>query len=254
MNTDVKNDGEADLPLEAESIDITDEEVRKAIADGLPEDKPEEAAEEKSDDQKLADMGAKVDGSVEKGDVRVSLSADTTFDHDTSADIMSEMDVVVRASQIPITDYDKIAYIKAVLQDVNFELDIPVAGGKVIVSMRSLSAYETDLIPAAMAIYADDHPDTMTILLAAFRQQCHLAMAMTAFNGTPCDYATYSPGERSIEEDARDLFKRSLKVVSFAGPKFSLCIAAAEVFVNKVTRLGEAALNKDFWDPVSAAL
>ncbi|MCQ2172145.1 MAG: hypothetical protein MJZ17_05275 [Bacteroidales bacterium] len=248
--TDNKNN-EEELPIEeAGEVTITAEEVKAAI-EGV---EALEEKQEKSADAKLADMGAVVEGSVDKGAARVSLMSDTSFDSDTSADIISELDVTVRASQIPITEYDKIAYLKAVLQDVNFELDIPVAAGKVVVTFRSLSAYETDLIPAAMAIYAEDHPDTMTILLAAFRQQCHLAMAMTAFNGKPRDFASYRPGEHTIEEDARDLFEKSLNIVSFAGPKFSLCVAAAEVFVHKVTRLGEAALNKDFWEPASAAL
>lgn len=248
-----------ELKLEPETPDangITNADVLAEMAkEGLSVDDPGTGAEkpEKTQEDALRELGADVKGKIEDGDARIRLGEDTTFDEDARAKVfVDKMAVNVRAEDIPVTDDDKVAYVKALLMDTEVVLEVPMAGGRVTAEFRSLTAYEQDLVMLALAKYFNEHKTAGYMLLEGIRQHLMIAMELVRFNGKPVEPIRYKAGEGTVDENAASLLAKAERYTDVDGPRLSFLIAAADVFHKKMTRLGEAALNKDFWDPAFA--
>lgn len=260
----MENDNTDTIRLEPEEVEVTADEVKAFIegseqdADsGTAADETVEAQDSGKVEDKLKDKaGAKVEGSIDDGNMRVTFGADSTFSRNSREDrAFDNLSVKVRAEDIAITVQDKVAYIKSVLMDTDVELEVDLAGGKVKAAYRSLSAYEQDLVTAALSLYVSEHPTAGFMLLQVMKQHFLIAMELVRFNGKAVDHLKYSNSNgRSLEENARDLLANSGRLLDTTGPRFAFYVAGADVFHNKMTKLGEAALNKDFFDPAFAGL
>lgn len=244
-----------ELKLEPEVADengVTASEVT-SLMDGLNLDEDAEPGKEKSVEDSLRDIGANVEGKIEDGDARIQLGTDSVFEEDKRLErLASDMTRNVRGVDIRITDSDKVSYIKSVLMDTDVELEVELAGGNIKAVFRSTSVYEQDLVPIALAKYAEQHPSANMLVLQGMEQSMFIAMELVRFNDRPVQNVRFVHGEHTMEEDAEKLLSCMHPVLSSAGPKYSFYVAAADVFHNKLVRLGEAALNKDFWDPAFA--
>lgn len=261
------NNDEETMKLEPEEVEVTAEEVKEFMdaeagaGETVAEERNAAPSARLEPGREMADelagkAGARVEGNVDKGNMRISLGGDSTFNRNSRADAaFDNLSVNVRAEDIAITTQDKVAYIKSVLMDSDAELEVELAGGRVKAVYRSLSAYEQDLLTAALSLYVSEHPTAGFMLLQVMKQHFMIAMELVRFNGKPIDNLRYSNSNgRSLEENARDLLERSGKLLDTTGPRFAFYVAGADVFHNKMTKLGEAALNKDFFDPAFADL
>lgn len=257
----MENTAEEELQLEPATEDENGVTAAEVLAEAEASEQDSGKADtgsgddEKSMEDKLRDVGAKVEGTIEEGNARISLGEDESFAEDSRARAAFDgMGITPRGVPVEITLQDKVSYLKAMLMDTEVRLEVPLAGGRVTAEYRSLTAYEQDIVPVVSAMYIAKHPSAGFMLLDGIRQHALIAMELVKFNGNEISPARFVPGDHTIEEDAEALIEAGNKLLLSAGPRFAFYVAGADVFHRKMHALGEAALNKDFWDPAFAGL
>lgn len=180
-------------------------------------------------------------------ETRVEIEPDKSFE-DNKRDMFDNMHVYVRDIDVPITEEDKIVYMKGLLHSMPIVLEIATKNG-LRGKCRSLSVYEGDVAAGAMAHYLSKYPGTSLGFHDALSQQYRIAMQLTEYCGHPLGYLTYTRGNGTFDEHVQDLFENSQKVLDVPGPVYGIYVRMLNVFQHKLGKLHEAAFNADFWSP-----
>lgn len=184
-------------------------------------------------------------------DDRVEITPDKTFEKN-KRDVFDNMFVHVRDMDIPITEDDKLLYMKGLLTSNPIVLSIKMQNG-ITAKCRSLSVYEGDVAVGALANYLKKYPGTPLGYHDSLLQQYRIAMQLTEYCNRPLEYLTYTRGvDGSFDEHVADLFEKSQRVLDVPGPVFGIYIRMINVFQYKIGKLHEAAFNSDFWSPVGS--
>lgn len=253
--------------LKLEPVDengVSMDELKDAIADAQENSKPAPVAATAPGEgviniadkvEALEDAGAVVEGDVENSNVRISLSSNSPFSSDARAkSFIDNMKVRAREQEIEVTTQDKVSYLKAALMDEEVVLDVPIAGGKMTASFRTMSAYEQDMLEYALVEYLHQHTGATVLLAQCLKQHFMMAMELVAFNGKAVTPLRYEPGGATIEEHAKDFVDKVARFMRMNAPRYTLLNAGADIFHAKIGKLLDASANKDFWDPAFAEL
>lgn len=228
-----------------DTSNIKPEEVAEFLANAETSDTPgtipddiRELLQEDVEDKDLADD-------------RVEITPDKTFEKN-KRDVFDNMFVHVRDMDIPITEDDKLLYMKGLLTSNPIVLSIKMQNG-ITAKCRSLSVYEGDVAVGALAQYLKKYPGTPLGYHDSLLQQYRIAMQLTEYCSRPLEYLTYTRGvDGSFDDHVNDLFEKSQRVLDVPGPVFGIYIRMINVFQYKIGKLHEAAFNSDFWSPVGS--
>lgn len=231
-----------ELFTEDDSNNISAEEVANFLSkqeDDTPGAIPEDIQNLLSED---------VDQVETKAPARVEVSPDDAF-AENKRDIFDNMFVHVRDVDIPITEDDKLIYMKGLLHSIPINLTINTQNG-VSGKCRSLSVYEGDVAAGAIGLYLTKYPNTPLEFHESIAQQYRVAMQLTEYCKKPLAYLSYTRGEGGTFEDhVQDLFEKSQRVLDVPGPVYGIYVRLLNVFQHKLGKLHEAAFNADFWSP-----
>lgn len=225
-----------------ESNDISADEVKAYLAGeeknenpgAIPEDIMEMLQEEEKEDEEQ----------------RVEITPDKSFE-ENKRDIFENMYVSVRDVDVPITEEDKLLYLKGILNSTPITLKITAKNG-MSGKCRSLSVYEGDVAAGALGKYLEKYPNTALEFQDSILQQYRVAMQLTEYCNRPIGYLSYDRESGTFEEHVEHLFKNSQKVLDVPGPVYGMYVRLINVFQYKIGKLHEAAFNSDFWSPVGA--
>lgn len=231
METDYANDVKQFLKEHEEPEEQTDEDSIDSAYD--PANAP-------------ADEDELTDANPDSG-YTAYLETDSTFENDGLRE-MSPITINIRDNEVQITEDDKQEYLRAVLFDEPVELSTKMFGDKVKVTCRALTVYESALASAAVLKYAMDTPPSHAMFYDTQLQKYRCCMQVTAINEKKFDYATYKEVSADEKEtQIKDLMVRAEKLASDTiAPRWGAMIHALNVFEHKLTRLNNAALNRDF--------
>ena len=212
-----------------------------------------ESAKDESSYEPVGDMNetfgsesSEETGSTEEREVPRS----TTFDSDPSSVDSIMREALASQDQIEVTEKDKIAYLKAVLNDKPVILDVNLCMGKLSVDIRSRTAWEQTCLYAAVKEDQDKGivTDLASVIIQLQKYGC--ALMVQSVNNTP-----FSTLELNIEDGLeacitklRDQKNKTVEVLSI--PKWSLMLNALRVYETKLSQLGTECLNENFWEPV----
>lgn len=228
-----------------DTSNIKPEEVAEFLANAETSDTPgtipddiRELLQEDAEDKDLVDD-------------RVEITPDKTFEKN-KRDVFDNMFVHVRDMDIPITEDDKLLYMKGLLTSNTIVLSIKMQNG-ITAKCRSLSVYEGDVAVGALAHYLKKYPGTPLGYHDSLLQQYRIAMQLTEYCSRPIEYLTYTRGvDGSFDDHVNDLFEKSQRVLDVPGPVFGIYVRMINVFQYKIGKLHEAAFNSDFWSPVGS--
>lgn len=182
-------------------------------------------------------------------DDRVTIPVDKTFEDDDAKNPFENMVVSVKDTDIPVTEEDKTAYIKATLFDMPVHLTIKATNGT-SAKCRTLTAYESDICYEALSMYLKKYPDYPTMLWTSLMQQFRFPIQVVEYCGKeqhPVSFK-YEPGRK--EEFAKQLIEISdERMADIPYPAYNNRIRLLNVFNNKIAVLQSATFNKDFWNP-----
>lgn len=236
-----------ELFTEEDTNDIAPAEVAEFLASSTQEEEAPGTIPE--DIRKL--LQENEDKDTDLVDARVEIAPDKTFE-ENKRDVFDNMFVHVRDIDIPITDEDKLLYMKCLLTSNPITLEISIRNG-LSAKCRSLSVYEGDVAVGALTHYLTKNPGTPLGFHDSLLQQYRIAMQLTEYCNRPLEYLSYARGEGGTYEDhVLDLFEKSQRVLDVPGPVFGIYVRMINVFQYKLGKLHEAAFNSDFWSPVGS--
>ncbi len=180
---------------------------------------------------------------------RVEVPVDNVYENSDSKDPFANMFVSVKDTDVPITEEDKTAYIKATLFDNPVMLTIKANNGT-SAKCRTLTAYESDVCYTALGMYLKKYPEYPTILWSSLMQQLRFPMQVVEYCGKEqkCIDIKYEPGKK--EEAAAKLIELSDELLgNIPYPAYNNRIRLLNVFNNKIALLQSATFNEDFWNP-----
>lgn len=187
----------------------------------------------------------------DQGDVEIHLSADKSLSTPVQEEELKNVFVTVRDVDIPVTTEDQALYLKAVMNDKPVILEVQLANG-MTVRVRSLTAYEGDLVTIAaenyMREYTDGHLETALMTM----QGARVVMQVEAVNNIPFDnvHFKFTAGETDRKKDVKNLIEAMSAAQSDMSVfRYGLLVRAVNIFEHKMNRLNELALNRDFWVP-----
>ena len=191
---------------------------------------------------------------VEKG--RVSIPPNAEFDGgDAGSNVIT--DTMSPLDKITVSDSEKELFLKAILSDEPVRLTIPLYKGRLLVEMRSRTAYEQrrvmDILTADSKegyIEKGDYPMFIT------RLHYYLgALMVERINGELFSEAKIETG-KSLEADTkmmRDLVAKLYDVSKMENAKWISILNALRIFEHKCAKLNSEAANEDFWNPQGSA-
>ena len=180
----------------------------------------------------------------------VKYPKSTTFDENPgSVDSIMREALSHEAGTISVTESDKAAYLKAVLNDVPVILPIELCKGELKVEIRSRSAWEQTCLYAAVQKDQDDGiiRDLATVIIQLQKYGC--ALMVLSLNGVPYSDLKLDVSE-SLEDCVKKLQQQKDKLVeNLSIPKWSLLLNALRAYETKLSELGSSCLNENFWEP-----
>jgi hypothetical protein len=191
----------------------------------------------------------KLDEGVEtKKEERKTLTPDPGIHtKDSSTDISESL----RMPEVEVTASDKEQFIKCVIADVPFNLDIELLGGAFIVGCKSKTTYEQNLMLYTLSEYIKSLPKDMYDLNVINRRgvMYHIAMMLVRINDTTYNYDwtsfnTLDDAKASLDYTADYVFS------GMSEDRRNLIYTAIKIFDTKMLKMQEACVNKDFWIPV----
>lgn len=240
-----------DVPFEEDQTSPMADEVKAFIESEDEHDSTESSDENISVPEDVKKMLEDSDHSKPKEEdtARTYFSADSTYDNADSKNPFDKLFVSVKDTDIPVTEEDKTAYIKATLFDKPVILTIKAKNGT-SAKCRALTAYENDLCYEAMAIYLKKYPEYPPMLWESLIQQFRFCMQVLEYCNIeqPVIKFDYAPGKK--EEFANELIEKSDKLMAdIPYPAYNNRIRLLNVFNHKMAVLQSAAFNEDFWNP-----
>ena len=189
-------------------------------------------------------------GETDAGESEVKYPKSTTFDENPgSVDSIIREALSHEAGNISVTESDKSAYLKAVLNDVPVILPIELCKGELKVEIRSRSAWEQTCLYAAVQKDQDDGiiRDLATVIIQLQKYGC--ALMVLSLNGVPYSDLKLDVSE-SLEDCVKKLQEQKDKLVeNLSIPKWSLLLNALRAYETKLSELGSSCLNENFWEP-----
>lgn len=179
---------------------------------------------------------------------RVEIAPDKSFE-ENKRDAFANLHVTVRDVDVPITEEDKLLYLKGILNSTPITLKIAAKNG-MSGKCRSLSVYEGDVAAGALGKYLEKYPNTALEFQDSLLQQYRVAMQLTEYCNRPISYLSYNREQGTFDEHVNDLFTNSQKVLDVPGPVYGMYVRLINIFQYKIGKLHEAAFNSDFWSPV----
>jgi hypothetical protein len=184
----------------------------------------------------------------EKKDVKVPRSK--TFDENpASVDSIMREALTDNVDLIEITEKDKTAYLKAVLNDQPVILDIQLCNKQFSISIRSRTAWEQTCLYAAVKRDQDSGivEDLASVIIQLQKYGC--ALMLKNINEDPFSDLKLDIDE-GLEKCVESLKKyKDEKVEALSMPKWGLLLNALRVFESKLSRMGTECLNENFWEP-----
>lgn len=212
------------------------QETAESLLSGQPEVQEQEQAEEQQEEPK---------------EERINLRYTSDFDRN-EMDAMEQQSITINLKEIPITHDDEVAYLKSMLNDTPFELDISLYGGKMNIHARAVSVYEQQV--AAVAAFNEtvnsDNAGLAAILAPTFMQKVRVALQLRSCNGLAISDLEFKPEPNKLHEHTRILTDRADEILGgTSAARWNAYIYALNIFEYKLTKLNEMALNRDFLSP-----
>ena len=237
MNNDEEKQIEEDedvITLPAEDA----EKLKKFIEENSSDD-----GEDKSDMEKMAEEDAKDDTGY--------VPREQLFD--PYEDAFGELDELPAIDgAIEVTEDDKQAYLRAVLNDEPVIFTIILCGGQVKVKLRARTAWEQSLVYEAV------FQDQEMKIVNEFRQgiiqlQKYSAVLMVQeINGRLFSSEKFEKKDTENWQKDVDQLRELVteKIDSMDGAKLTLLLNALRIFEFKLARIGTQCLSGNFWNPV----
>lgn len=180
-----------------------------------------------------------------------ALPSNSEFDQPNQAAQMSSGYVDTRL--MTVTDAEKRIYVKCLVNDAPFTLELELFGGALKVEMRTRTLEQqqriNDLLSMEFSqkkeINADD------IAMAAKRTEHYLlAVMVQRLNGVSFAAPDILNGTLdTVQVAMRNFFKTKLETMHV--PKMTALVNAIRIFESKSARLASEAKNESFWQPLS---
>ncbi len=214
-----------------------EEEEAKKTAESLLSGKPEEPKEEESNAQPKEE--------------RINLQYTSGFEYN-EMDIMEQQSITINTQDIPVTHEDQVAYLKSMLNDTPFEIDISLYGGQMTIHARAVSVYEQQV--AAVAAFNEtinsENSGLAAILAPTFMQKVRIALQLRSCNGFIISDMAFKPEPNKLKEHVKLLTEKSDEILGgTSAARWNAYIYALNIFEHKLTKLNEMALNRDFLSP-----
>lgn len=185
-------------------------------------------------------------------DMNVTLQTDTAFIEDELDRMQNLSNVVVKGFEYKISQDEKEAYLKAMLNNKPVVLTIRTAAGKINITCRSLSVYEIELATNAGIQFVETHPNSAEaeIRWRSEIQKYRLTMQMVKINSELLDTLSFSPEPGKVQEHIKLLRERATQIFSNMNVvRWRCAIHALNIFEYKLNRMNELALMPDFLSP-----
>ena len=252
MDTELVTEAQPDIPTASPDADAVKQYLAEKAAqeaETLQEETSEAVADSFLNEEPPAQEAPQPDTSF--GEDRIELHADMQFS-ENAMDAMDKQSVTVNLQEIPITDNDERAYLKSMLNDTPFELDISLYGGNMLIHARSITVYEQQL--AAAAAYSktveSENSALAAILAPAFVQKIRVALQLRTCNGMLISDLSFKPEPNKFKEHIKQLQKAADELLGgTTAARWNAYIYALNIFEHKLTKLDEMALNRDFLNP-----
>lgn len=194
--------------------------------------------------------------------VKVNTKRNEAFDQSqvTQASLYAWSMLTPELGTVEVTDVEKSAYLKAVLNDVPVVLDIDLAmAGKsidslpVTIRLRTLNNYEMDVV--FMSLEKDREAGLISghHQLATRIQQYAIAMQLQKVGQTTVKNLSFpEPGDMDTDVEVLRKFLHDF-VGRMSWPRYQAVLMALRVFETKLKICNDAALNGNFWKPPGVA-
>lgn len=245
---------ETDIPA-AEPAPVKPEDVLEFLKGNKPGGTPLELDEQ----TKAAVLEAQGAGDAAAPQTEPVARIDTPIDPAWSGQSPTQEKLLRWTLQVPdlgaitVTDLEKQLYLKAVLNDVPVVWDIVLENLGVTVSLQTADNYELDVIFRALREDEDrreirDPADFTTRL-----QQYAAAFQVRNFNNTPLERLNFQESRPATIEQAIILLRehRDKYLMRIHHARWQAILTALRIFEVKKKLCTDAALNGDFWKPVS---
>lgn len=151
--------------------------------------------------------------------------------------------------KVEVDEADRDCYLKAALHDTPFVFRLPLFDNRFVVDIRSLTAYEREVIARALTF---ESPESSWLGLNQIhdRQQGFaVCMSVQAVNGTALPNIQLKAGQRTVDEDARAVRTAYLEhYLNMNRARYQLLLNAVRIFAIK-ERICDIALARDhFWN------
>lgn len=253
MDTDLVSEAKPNIPTASPDADAVKQYLAEKAAQEAepPQEAPGEAVADSflNEEQQPTQEAPQQDTSF--GEDRIELHADMQFS-ENAMDAMDKQSVTVNLQEIPITENDERAYLKSMLNDTPFELDISLYGGNMLIHARSITVYEQQL--AAAAAYhrtmESENSALAAILAPAFVQKIRVALQLRTCNGILVSDLSFKPEPNKFKDHIRQLQTAADELLGgTTAARWNAYIYALNIFEHKLTKLDEMALNRDFLSP-----
>lgn len=183
----------------------------------------------------------------------IQLAIDEAYANDALEEMSNLYKTTVKGFEYKITDDEKEAYLRCMLNDTPVILTVTTLGSDIDVTCRGLSVYEIELATYAGIQFVknfDNQKEMAELMWKSEIQKYRLTMQLMKFQSTMYDYLTFSPEPGKLDEHCAKL--RKVAAERFGAMniiKWKMCIHALNIFEHKLTRLNELALMPDFLSP-----
>lgn len=215
-----------------------EEEEAQQTAESLLSGKPEESEQEDEEEKPQQEE-------------RINLKYTSDFDTN-EMDIIEQQSITINTQDIPVTHEDEVAYLKSMLNDTPFEIDISLYGGQMLIHARAVSVYEQQL--AAVAAFNEtvntENGGLAAILAPTFMQKVRIALQLRTCNGLLVSDMEFKPEPNKLKEHVKLLTEKADEILgSTSAARWNAYVYALNIFEHKLTKLNEMALNRDFLKP-----
>lgn len=252
MTTDTTNT-EKDLAPVMEGVEVTEEvQAAEVLAYLQEEEKAKENTRKEQEKQITAAKFKEVDLS-DNPTFQRTFSADPSFIKNEQEEETKTFFLELDDKQIPITDEDQAAYMKAILNDTDVHLEMSMMNGQFKVECRAISVYESDLVLlAALRMSGSEGRDVPSPLLVGCAQQIRVAMQVVRINKKPVPYVSMESNRQADrdEEINQLIAKVDKRLNHMNAAKYGMLVRALNVFEHKLARMNALAYTGNFWKPV----
>lgn len=164
-------------------------------------------------------------------------------------ELMTE--ALVDTKDLAITDIEKDLFVKAILNDVPYQMPVALFAGKFTAELRSRSSYEQRRIFDFVQLDISEKifEEGNFSMMITRTQQYAIAFAVCRLNGKVFSELKLEPGGDLKEEAAkvREFVKANLEGIT--NIKWTALLNAFRVYETKCAKLSTMAINEDFWLP-----